>query len=243
MNSFKKILFLTLTIVFVSGCSKEDQGPFEKGTITDVDGNIYITIKIGNQWWMQENLRTTKYSNGDIIGTTLGINQSVVSEVNAKYNWSYLGNEGLSAVYGRLYTWNAVTETRKVCPLGWHLPSDGEWTVLSDFLTTSNYGYQGDGNDIAKSMASKSGWLLHGVKGLIGNDQENNNSSGFSALPGGVREPTGIYLDAGANSYYWTSTSGTGNVAFFRLLDFDVPTLVTGSIDKNSGLSVRCVKD
>jgi len=93
-------------------------------SVTDADGNVYTILTIGNQTWMGRNLRTTKYRNNDVIGTTTPVTLNITSENNPKYHWAYGGNESNVATYGRLYTWYAVNDNRNLCPLGWHVPTD-----------------------------------------------------------------------------------------------------------------------
>ena len=100
-------------------------------TVTDIDGNVYHTITIGNQTWMAENLKTTKYRNGDAIGTTTA-SKDTSTKSTPKYQWAYGGNEANVAKYGRLYTWYAATDTRNIAPAGWHVPTDAEWSILKN---------------------------------------------------------------------------------------------------------------
>lgn len=239
---FRGFLIFILILCTIS-CEKTNEEKFETGTVTDFEGNNYPTIKIGNQWWMAKSLKATKYNNGDQIGTTIPYDLSITTENIPKYQWAYLDNEGFAAIYGRLYTWYTVTDARGICPTGWHLPTASEWNILTDYLINNGFGFEGEGIDIAKSMASNDGWLLHGIVGLPGNDQESNNSSGFSSLPGGMRHPTGSYLYAGGDSHYWSSTETGANLALYRLIDFDQTIVPSGSLDKKYGFSVRCVKD
>ena len=101
------------------------------GSVTDIDGNVYNTVTKGTQEWMAENLKTTKYDNGDLIATTLA---DITLEVNPKYQWAYDNDEANVATYGRLYTWDAITDGRSVCPTGWHVPTDADFTTLTTFL-------------------------------------------------------------------------------------------------------------
>jgi hypothetical protein len=106
----------------------------KKGTVEDADGNIYQTIGIGSQIWMAENLKTTRYRNGDLIGTTTPSTLDISGETAPKYQWAYDGDESNVVNYGRLYTWYTVTESRNVCPIEWHVPSDSEWAILTDYI-------------------------------------------------------------------------------------------------------------
>src|SRR4029078_12512714 len=124
-------LFVGVFLILVISCKKDNETP---ATVTDIDGNVYHTVTIGTQVWMVENLKTTKYRNGDLIGTTIPATLDISSESTPKYQWAYKGEESNVATYGRLYTWYAVADSRNVCPTGWHVPSDAEWTTLTTYL-------------------------------------------------------------------------------------------------------------
>jgi uncharacterized protein (TIGR02145 family) len=211
--------------------------------ITDIDGNIYKTVTIGMQVWMAENLKTTKYRNGDLIGTTSPSTLDISGEITPKYQWAYEGNESNVETYGRLYTWYAATDSRKVCPTGWHLPTDEEWTTLTDYLTNNGYGYDVTGTQIAKSIASKTGWSSSSVVGSIGNYQANNNSSGFTALPSGYRYFYGSFSSIGNYSYWWSSTEFDATYAWYRYIYFNSCYVSRYYYNKRFGWSVRCLRD
>jgi uncharacterized protein (TIGR02145 family) len=215
-----------------------------KGVVSDVEGNIYKTIKIGDQWWMAENLKATKYLNGDLIGTTTPATLDIGSENTPKYQWAYDGDEDNVNTYGRLYTHYAVSDNRAVCPVGWHIPSNSEWTTLTDYLTVQGYGYGGDGIDIGKSLAAKSEWLIDATQGNVGNDQPNNNSSGFSALPAGYRAYYGTFELIGKYASWWSSSDLDTTQIWVRFLRYNLPDLMIGvESNKKQGGAVRCVKD
>ncbi len=215
------------------------------GTITDIESNKYKTIIIGTQTWMAENLRTTKYQNGDLIGTTSSPLQDISKEDAPEYQWAYDGNESVTLVYGRLYTWYTVNDNRKICPVGWHVATQNEWKTLTDFLINNGYGFGGSGNNIANAMAATNGWELYGTLGNPGSEQINNNSSGFSALPGGSRSGyDGGFAYGGECSYWWSSTDVSNNFAWrgcYMCSFFGKVFADEG--DKKVGYSVRCVKD
>jgi uncharacterized protein (TIGR02145 family) len=222
---------------------KIDQLENHLGLVKDYEGNLYNTVKIGNQIWMAENLKTTRYSNGDLIGTTTPDTLNISGETTPKYQWAYAGNESNAATYGRLYTWYAVTDSRNVCPAGWHIPSDAEWTALTDYLTNNGYGYEGSGSDIAKSLASTSGWTADETAGNVGNDQSSNNSSGFTALPGSLRYVTGNFFSIGGDGIWWSAIEQGTNYAWCRYLGYRYSIVYRYNEYKGYGLSVRCVKD
>jgi uncharacterized protein (TIGR02145 family) len=211
--------------------------------IEDIDANLYKIVKIGTQMWMADNLKSTKYQNGDLIGTTSPATLDISGESTPKYQWAYDGNEINVGLYGRLYTWYAVTDSRGICPVGWHVPTDEDWTTLTTYLTNNGYGYEGSGNDIAKSMASKDGWNIDPTTGNVGNDQASNNKSGINLLPSGYRFNTGAFSMIGINSRMLSATEMNATWAFFRLLSYDSSTVLGGGIRKQSGCSVRCLRD
>lgn len=232
-----------LLIFLLQSCKKEVYN-----AIKESDGNVYNTVTIGTQVWMKENLRTTKYRNGDLIGTTTPATMNIYAETTPKYQWAYGGNVSNVATYGRLYTWYAATDNRNVCPAGWHVPTDAEWTVLTDYLINNGYGYQGSASDIGKSMASTLGWTTYvtaGTAGTVGNDQASNNSSGFTALPGGYRFYYGTYEGGGESGYWWSSTEYSTAYAWLRSMEANKTNVdrYSSYFGKATGFSIRCVKD
>jgi uncharacterized protein (TIGR02145 family) len=212
-------------------------------SLTDIDGNVYHYITIGNQIWMTENLKTTRYRNGDPIITNLsdGNWSGTTSGAYANYNNDNRNNDK----FGKLYNWYAVADSRHLCPTGWHEPGAPEWTILETFLTNSGYGFGGGGNDIAKSLSATSGWHDSGLAGSVGNDQASNNSSGFNALPGGFRHNQGFFDYLDYIGFWWSSSEGEpgSNVARSRNLQNNSINLNNTLYDKHKGLSVRCVKE
>jgi uncharacterized protein (TIGR02145 family) len=209
-----------------------------KGTVADNEGNIYKTVKLGTQWWMAENLRSIKYRNGDQIGTTVPATLNIATETTPKYQWAYNGHENYVSTYGRLYTLYVATDSRGVCPDGWHIPSEAEWTTLSDFLVAGGFGYEGSGDDIGKSLATQSGWNEDLIPGNVGNDQVSNNSSGFEGYAAGYRISSGNF----ANSFYltyWRSSTANRVMALYA----NSATLHAIDLAPKHATSIRCVKD
>ncbi len=228
--------------VFLDIPSESKTITFEFIPCSDRDGNNYSVVKIGNQIWMAENLRTTTYNNGDSIGTTTPASLDITNEASPKYQWSYNGDENNVAVYGRLYTWHTVNDSRYICPAGWYVPTDDEWTTMTDYLTNNGFGYEGSGNDIAKSMAA-SGWSNSSTPGHVGNDQASNNSSGFSALPGGWRDWEGPFQYMGKGGLWFTSSEKDDANAWYRMIYYNMSDVTRGSVGKIGGLAVRCIRD
>jgi uncharacterized protein (TIGR02145 family) len=182
-NKYLKFFTLTLFCIGLTNCRSD--------SVKDIDGNVYSAITIGTQLWMAQNLKTTKYSNGDLIGTSTPATLVIEDEKLPKYQWAYDGNESNVANHGRLYTWYVATDSRNVCPTGWHVPSDAEWTTLTDYLIKNDYGYGTGytGMDIAKSLSAPTGWVADNSLATPGNNPKSNNMSGFTALPSGARLP------------------------------------------------------
>jgi uncharacterized protein (TIGR02145 family) len=212
------------------------------GALADISGNLYKTVTIGTQEWLTENLKATSYSNGDPVPYIPGENDWNQLSGGA-YCW-YNNTEIPSRdTYGALYNWYTISDTRNICPQGWHVPNDADWTKLTDFLRDNGYGYGGSGEDIAKSMAATSGWTVNSTVGTIGNDQTTNNSSGFAALPGGVRVKNGIYATSEYTCSFWSSSEHSYGYGNALTLTGEFINIFRGYTFKQDGASVRCLKD
>ena len=219
------------------------------GTVKDADGNVYQTVRIGNQEWMAENLRTTKYNDGSPI-------PNIISDTawdSCKYTqtgaYCYYDNTTDSdsiEKFGALYNWYAVN-TGNLAPAGWHVPTDSEWTVLENYLIANGYNYDGTttGNKIAKSMAAKTGWATSEVEGTIGNDLSTNNRSGFSAFPGGHRNfhGDGVFLNQSVGGSWWSSTEFALSSALHHDLNCNWENLDLWYSSNSIGFSVRLLRD
>lgn len=191
--------------------------------VTDVDGNTYKTVVIGTQTWMAENLKTTKYNNGTLIPLVTGENAWSVLESPAYC--LYDNNASNKSKYGALYTWYTVAKGN-LCPTGWHVPTDAEWTVLSSFL---------GGEEVAGSkMKSVSGWT---------DDNSGTNSSGFTGLPGGNRPSFGSFSHINSYSSWWSKSEDDVMYAWNRYLLSSDSGLGRSNFSKGNGFSVRCLKD
>jgi uncharacterized protein (TIGR02145 family) len=213
------------------GISYGNEVSFTTGklTMTDADGNNYSTVKIGSQVWTKENLRTTKFKNGNTI--SLVSDGTSWSNLNTPaYCW-YNNNEGTyKNTYGALYNWNAVN-TGNLCPEGWHVPSDAEWTVLTDRLG----GMESAGGKMKE--AGNAHWLIFtGISAT--------NESGFSGLPGAYRDRAGdFYQTIGHYGFWWSSTSVSSTNAWDRGLYYDKNSVSRGDGWIRNGISVRCLKN
>jgi uncharacterized protein (TIGR02145 family) len=208
------------------GESNVHNGSVPYGTLTDQDGNTYKTVVIGDQKWMAENLKTSKYRNGDAILTGLSVDEWWEPSGGA---WCYYGdNSEYSCPYGKLYNWGVVEDPRNVCPSGWHVPTEQEWTDL--------FAEVGGESIAGTALTSKSDEWFN-VDGMT-------NSAGFSALPGGYRDGSGMlgFILEGFNASFWTSTFSDPWYAVAVNLDgtADVDFRETFPED---GCSIRCVED
>ena len=198
-------------------------------TVTDIDGNVYKTVSIGTQVWMKENLKVTRYSNGDIIGTTTPATLNVSGESGPKYEWAYNGDEDNVAVYGRLYTWFAVTDSRSVCPTGWHIPSDSEWTTLTTYLG----GFKIAGGKLKETGHSH--WQSPNTGAT--------NETGFTALPGSYRSINGEFSHFGIYGGWWSSSEMNPFMVWTRYLTAVANYTGVYPYGKSLGFSVRCLKN
>jgi len=214
---------------------------FTCGTSTvTYDGVTYNTVQIGNQCWFKENLRTTKYNDGTSI-TKITNNSTWASTTSGAY-CCYSNDTSNCTTYGALYNWYAVN-TGKLCPSGWHVPSDAEWTTLTDYLSAnSTYWCGSDSSYIAKSLASTT-WNLSTTTCAVGNNLSANNSTGFSALPGGYRNYSGSFRNFGGNGCWWSSTANGGSYAWTRTLDYNSAKVLRSYDNRRYGFSVRCLRD
>ena len=193
------------------------------GTMTDQEGNEYKTIVIGNQEWMAENLNTSIYRNGDMIPTNLA---DFTWENTNSGAWAYWNNDASYACpYGKLYNWFTCVDARHLCPVGWHMPTDAEWTVLTDYL---------GGVDIAGGKMKTTGLWSSPNDGAT-------NSSGFSGTPGGFRYIT--YNDIGSFGYWWSSSATDNDNAMYCNLFYYSANELSSPLPKRFGLSVRCIRD
>lgn len=219
----KKTLLLFAGLVFLT-LSNQAQ------TVTDVDGNVYNTVTIGTQEWMNENLKVTHYQNGNPIPYVSQTNlwQSATTDARCYYDTDSVANK---PVYGGLYNWLVVNDSRQMCPSGWHVPSDSDWTVMEVELGSDTIAIGGN---------MKEAGIAHWGSPNTGA----TNSSNFNALPGGKRKGDGMYFNLTGGAYFWTSTLGsTNNSAKSRNLSYNNNNLYYADMAPTYGFSVRCVKN
>ena len=210
-------------------------------TVTDVQGNVYNTVVIGNQTWMSENLKTTRYNDGTPIPTETD-NDAWWRLGTPAYSW--LNNDSVKYMdaYGGLYNWYAV-QTEKLCPSGWHVPDDREWNDLEVALgmpeaDTASVAYRG--TDQGSRLAGNS---LTWVDGYL-DQNEAFASSGFNAFGGGSRGANGVFGSEGYGTAYWSTTLNYfGTLAWGRSLSYQNANVYRLNFNINAGFAVRCVKD
>ena len=200
------------------------------GSVTDYSGNVYRTITIGTQTWMAENLRTTRYRNGDSIPEVTG-NQAWKSlQSHAYCNYENTTDLDKIATFGRLYNWFAVSDSRNLAPAGWHVATDADWTTFTTYL----------GNESIAGGKLKETGTSHWISPNTGA----SNSSGFTVLPGGRREYTdGSFINLGTDGFWWTNSAYNPDYSWYRYLHYDVTNVYRANFHKQYGFSVRCVRD
>jgi uncharacterized protein (TIGR02145 family) len=249
---------LICSLVLVTGCKEEDEEDSGPGsqliTLSDIDGNTYKAIQIGDQWWMVNNLRTTHYADGTAIPL-----------VESATDWEKLGSDAWAYCYynnnlndeawnfGALYTWPAAMKgaassnenpsgIQGVCPDGWHVPSDEEWKELEIFLGMPDSEADSTGprgiHVGSKLASSPSRW----PDGYLKNSAA-FGTSGFLAQPGGGRRYNGTFGHLGDNANFWSATEHNNVVAWGRHIYAAYSTSHRYSNVKSDGFSVRCVKD
>ena len=209
-------------------------------TVTDIDGNVYTTVKIGDQWWMAENFKVTHYRNGEEI-----------PEVTDNTSWAnlstgarcvYDNTESNADTYGYLYNWYAVNDSRNIAPEGWHVPAEEEWKTLEKALGMS----QSEADDEGWRGTNEGSKMADNADLWFDGDLENNGAfgeSGFSALPGGFRSSNGSFNYLGYVAYFWSATEDGTNFTWSRNLSSDDSEVNRFSYDKPYGFSVRLVRD
>ena len=234
---FVQFLF-ALTILLSNSCKKDEPAikVLETGTMVDVDGNLYKTVKVGNQWWMAENLKVKKFRNG------VSISQSISNEMWNEKRASFC-NYNNSETAGILYDFYTVSDSNIVAPAGWHIPSDQEWKELEQALGMSssdaeklNWRGTHEGEKLKKEGFQY--WRNY-------TDVWATNESGFSAISDGCRMFSGEFSNPngpGFMGFWWTSSSN-GDEAWYRHLDYKNANVFRFYGPKKYGFSIRCVKD
>lgn len=237
MKQTIKTGFTALLLLLAISCKKENSrvqtssingSSSTQNGITDDQVAAGRTVKIGTQVWISKNLDVSHYRNGDRIPQVTGPIRWKKLTTGA---WCWYNNDSATyaATYGKLYNWYAVNDPRGLAPTGWHVPSDAEWTTLSTFL----------GGDAVAGGKMKETGTTHWVSPNFGA----TNSSGFTGLPGGIRDEGGIFYYIGLNGIWWSSTEDITTYARGRSLGFGNRFVSRYVADKRNGFSVRCLRD
>jgi len=222
----KKLNIITLLcglIIFITSCgpsgNKTENGSTASPSVAEGE------VKIGNQVWTSKNLNVSTYRNGDPIPQVQ--DNKAWSKISTGAWCYYANNTANGTTYGKLYNWFAVNDPRGLAPNGYHIPTDNEWTILSENL--------GGASKAGTKMKSSSGWENNG---------NGTNTSGFAGLPGGYLSYYGDFFDIGLNGSWWSSSENESYNAWIRTLPNDYGDLNRlGYTNKSSGFSVRCIKD
>jgi uncharacterized protein (TIGR02145 family) len=226
MKNIIRISEVILLIILIHSCKKEDDN-----VIRDVDGNIYTSVTIGNQVWMVENQKTTKYNDGTSIPL---VTVDAAWEALSTPGYCWYNNDNINkSTYGALYNWFVVDAAsnggKNVCPRGWHVPTDAEWTTLTTYL---------GGEDVAGGKLKETGtthWLSPNTGAT--------NERGFTALPSGYRYSNGAFFAIGYNGYWWSSTEYSATYVCFRGMYYYASNVYRDNFDKQYGFTVRCLRD
>ncbi len=229
-------------------------------TVSDIDGNSYNTVLIGTQCWTKENLKVTKYNDGTAIpnsatGGSVGTSRTWQDLITGAYTiYANESSTGANATnYGFLYNWYAVkgifttgviasTDTLNLCPTGWHVPTDGEWTSLIQFtvpteiVSATVYGIQSP-NAGGKLKSTSTLWSTASPP------SSGTDNFGFSGLPGGYRNNDGRFFNSRDFAFFWSASEYDLNNAWYRDLDFANGLVYRLNFVKSVGASVRCLRD
>lgn len=229
--------FILMSFVLLNwGCSKSDDNTTPAktptpATITDIDGNVYHTVTIGSQVWLKENLKVSRYRNGDSIPNIT--NSTIWNNLSTGACCSYDNSTTMLNTYGYLYNWFAVIDSRKICPLGWHVPTLAEVNTLDEYLGSSN---NNNGGKLKETGLTH--WAIPNGGAT--------NSTGFTALPGGRRFLVANgFFGLGNEGNWWTSSQDvfSSDEASYFTIDYFQGYLAQLGFNKKYGISVRCIKD
>ncbi len=253
------LLLLSILTLALAGCKddKEDHAPEEvnDNTVSDIDGNIYATIVVGEQIWLAENLRATRYRDGSNIEFVGGDTLEWQNNTTGAYAWHENNQENKDS-YGALYNWFAINNTRGLCPAGWRVSTPEDWSSLLDYLHNEYGANNNDSVNPAGNMLKSCRQVDSPLDGDCNTtihprweyhaSHYGTDDLGFGALPGGDRLANGTFGRNGLYGHWWVHdpVNDTDTCASYRYMNFDQGRVFGGqNKDKKYGLSVRCVKN
>lgn len=216
-------------LIAMGSCKKDEDDT--QNTVKDIDGNIYKTVTIGTQVWMAENLKTTKYNDGTTIPlVTEHSNWAGLSSPAFCWNNNDIANK---PIYGALYNFHTIN-SGNLCPTGWHIPTDAEWTILTNYAGGESVA----GGKLKSTLTAPDTHPRWDSPNTGATDEY-----GFSALPGGVRGSSGDFPGVGYLGYWWSSTELDATAAWYWYMGSDREVVISSHCDKGYGFSVRCLRD
>lgn len=234
----KVFVILAFVVAILSACNDGgEQFVLETGSVTDVEGNTYRTVKIGDQWWMAENLNVTSFNSGKKIEHIEDKDEWKDTDKPAYTVYNNIAGPGL------LYNFQVVNATDEIAPEGWRVPTDDDWKKLEEYLgmpvdelDETNWRGTDQGDQLKVESTNTSGWISY--EGVWG-----TNSTGFSAVGGSCRVFNGEWgvPSTSHSGYWWTSTSHNG-YGFYRYLDYKKSGIFRYAAHPNYGFSIRCIK-
>ncbi len=234
MEKIFQLTFVSIFILTVLSCTKKESDSNNGPTVTDKDGNSYNTVVIGGRTWFKENLKTIHFNNGDPIPTL----NSFPTDATPVYQWPAYGDEANVNVYGRLYTWYALTDSRGVCPNGWHVPSEDEWIQMEKSIGLVY------NTTVSGQIGTTEGGKLKetGTAHWVSPNTGATNETGFTALPAGARGSNG-FGTPGSFGSFWTSSTEMGGNAWTHEMNKSFSAIYHYGGPKTVGKSCRCIKD
>jgi uncharacterized protein (TIGR02145 family) len=234
----KQLLFIVVLFLGLQACQKETNTPvvLEYGTVSDVDGNTYKTVKIGEQWWMCENLHVKHFQDGSNITFIGNVGQDSVWAQATESAYSFIND----TIFGCFYNHLAVQDARKIAPVGWHIPSDEEWKTLEKTIGMSST----DANQLAWRGSNEAELLINKISEgwPSGTVPFGLDMYDFSIFPAGCRLFNGE-LTNGNNAFFWTATESINGNAYYRYFDYKKKNIFRQTTFPQYGMSIRCVKD
>jgi uncharacterized protein (TIGR02145 family) len=234
----KQFKLLILLLIAFSSCKEEtkEEVVIERGTVTDIEGNVYNTVKIGDQWWMAENLKVSRFNDGTEINLIDNTNNEEWENTNLP-SYSTINN-GTS---GYLYNGNVVRSEKSIAPEGWHIPSDEEWRKMESYIGMKSSevnatGFRGENEAGLLTSKNSTGWPAAGV--LFGTDD-----FGFDARPGGCRIVDGRINIFNTTAFWWAKDTINNGEGWYRYIDVYESRIFRQTTYNEYGMSIRCVKD